>query len=103
MMNPYERHLSVINNQEPDKVDVVFALGLRGGPTHGMLRRLTERGMGITHIVPPYKPMFLRSHVNPFTRILLIPKELLPNGVWRSSISLKPRLVPWIPSLASIR
>jgi hypothetical protein len=33
MMNPYERHLSVINNQEPDNVDVVFALGLRADPT----------------------------------------------------------------------
>lgn len=85
MLTPYERHLTVINNEEPDLVDVVFATGLRGGPTHGLLRRLTARGMGITHIVPPYKPMFFFDHmINPFHKdIIYAQKYYHQNGVWQ--------------------
>jgi len=84
MMNPYERHLAVINNEEPDKVDVVFAAGLRGGPTRGMLRRLTARGMGITHIIPPYKPMFFFDHmINPLLKdIAYTQKSFCQDNVW---------------------
>ena len=84
MMTPYERHLAVINGQEPDRVDVVFATGLRGGPNHGMLRRLTARGMGITHIVPPYKPMFFFDHmINPFVKEVSYSQTFFSqNGVW---------------------
>ena len=84
MMTPFERHLAVINGEEPDRVDVVFATGLRGGPNHGMLRRLTARGMGITHIVPPYKPMFFFDHmINPFVKdVSYSQKYFSQNGVW---------------------
>ena len=57
-MDARERHLAVLQGEEPDKVDIVIAEGLREGPTGGLLRRLSARGVGITHVVPPYKPMF---------------------------------------------
>lgn len=84
MMNPYERHLAVINGDEPDLVDVVFATGLRGGPTNGLVRRLTARGMGITHIVPPYKPMFFFDHmINPYHKdIIYQQRHYCENNVW---------------------
>jgi len=66
-MTPYERHDSVLHGEEPDKVDVEAAAALRLGPEGGWMRRLSERGLGITHIVPPYRPMFLfDTIVNPF-------------------------------------
>ena len=85
MMTPYERHLAVINGEEPDRVDVVFAAGLRGGPNHGMLKRLTARGMGITHIVPPYKPMyFFDFMINPFIEeIAYSQKYFSEDHVWK--------------------
>ncbi len=65
-MNPYERHLALLSGEEPDKVDIIAAEGLRTGPLGGWLRRLSGRGMGITHIVPPYKPMFFYDNwINP--------------------------------------
>lgn len=84
MMNPYERHLAVINGEEPDRVDVVFATGLRVGPTHGIVRRLSERGMGVTHTVPPYKPMFFFDNmINPFDKdINYIQKSYCQNNTW---------------------
>lgn len=84
MLTPYERHLAVINQQEPDRVDVVFADGLREGPTNGVVRRLTQRGMGVTHIVPPYKPMFFFDHmINPFHEdIVYIKKHYCEHNVW---------------------
>lgn len=83
-LTPYERHLAVISGEEPDRVDVVFALGLRSGPTNGMVRRLTDRGMGITHIVPPYKPMFFfDAWINPYHKdIVYSQKHYCQNGVW---------------------
>ncbi len=84
MMTPYERHLAVINGEEPDRVDVQFATGLRGGPNHGMLKRLTARGMGITTIVPPYKPMYFFDHmINPFLKdVSYSQKYYSENGIW---------------------
>lgn len=83
-LTPYERHLAVLNGEEPDRVDVVFATGLRSGPTDGMVRRLTARGMGITHIVPPYKPMFFfDTWVNPYhPDIELSQKYYYRDNVW---------------------
>ncbi len=83
-MTPYERHLAVINGEEPDRVDVVFATGLRSGPNHGMLRRLMARGMGITRIIPPYKPMFFFDHmINPFLKdVSYSQKYYYENGIW---------------------
>jgi hypothetical protein len=65
-------------------VDVVFATGLRAGPTHGMLKRLTARGMGITHIVPPYTPMFFFDHmINPYVKDVVYSQSYFyENGVW---------------------
>jgi hypothetical protein len=84
MMNPYERHLAVINGEEPDRVDIVFAMGLRTGPSRGIVRRLSERGMGITHTVPPYKPMFFFDNmINPFDKdISYIQKSYFENNMW---------------------
>jgi hypothetical protein len=61
-MKPRERHLAVLHGQEPDKVNIVAAEGLRSGPQGGWMRRLAARGLGVTHIVPPYKPMFFFDH-----------------------------------------
>ncbi len=85
MMSPYERHLTVINGEEPDRVDVVFSTGLRGGPNHGMLRGFTERGMGLNHIVPPYKPMFFFDHmINLFIKeISYTQKYFSEDNVWK--------------------
>jgi hypothetical protein len=66
-MTPFERHLAVLRGDEPDRVDVVAAAGLRSGPEGGWMRRLAARGMGITHIVPPFRPMFFfDTIVNPY-------------------------------------
>jgi hypothetical protein len=65
-MHARERHLAVLMGQEPDRVDIVIAEGLRKGPTGGLLRRLSARGVGITHLVPPYRPNFLYDFsINP--------------------------------------
>lgn len=65
-MNPRERHLAVQHGQEPDRVNVIAAEGLRAGPQGGWMRRMQARGMGVTHIVPAYKPFFFYDHwVNP--------------------------------------
>ncbi len=61
-MTPRERHLCVLHGEIPDKPNVATAEGLRSGPPGGWLRRLSARGMTITHIVPPYRPMFFFDH-----------------------------------------
>ncbi len=86
LMTPYERHLAILHNEEPDKVDVVAAAGLRTGPQGGWVRRLMRRGMGVTHIVPPYKPMFFfDTIVNPYVKgIEYSQTYYFENGVWRT-------------------
>ena len=65
-MDARQRHLAVLHGQEPDKVNVAAAAGLREGPKGGWMRRLSARGMCITHILPPYRPMFFYSGmINP--------------------------------------
>jgi hypothetical protein len=65
-MDARERHLAVLHGEEPDKVNVAAAAGLRVGPQGGWMRRLSARGLCITHIVPPYRPMFFfSSMINP--------------------------------------
>jgi hypothetical protein len=68
-MTPFERHRAVLRGEEPDRVDIEAAAALRSGPEGGWMRRMAERGMGITHIVPPYRPMFFfDTIVNPYIR-----------------------------------
>jgi hypothetical protein len=65
-MDARQRHLAVLHGQEPDKVNVAAAAGLREGPHGGWMRRLSARGLCITHILPPYRPMFFYSGmINP--------------------------------------
>ncbi len=61
-MTPRERHLCVLHGETPDKPNVLAADGVRSGPSGGWVRRLSARGMAISHIVPPYRPMFFFDH-----------------------------------------
>ena len=49
----------------------------------GVVRRLAARGLGITHIIPPYKPMFFYDHwINPEVEdIVYIKKYSVEKGV----------------------
>ncbi len=58
-MDARERHLAVLHGEEPDRTNITAAAGLRLPPYGGWLRRLVERGMCETHIVPVHKPFFL--------------------------------------------
>lgn len=84
-MTPYERHQVIIHGQEPDRIAVNFAPGLRKGPTNGMVRRLQKRGMGIMHIVSPYKPTFFYDMiVNPMLpEIVYRATTFKEQGVWK--------------------
>ena len=65
-MDAHERHLAVLHNTEPDKVNILFAEGLRAAPPGAWLNRAIERGVGFSHIIPPYLPMFFYdSIINP--------------------------------------
>ena len=80
-MNPRERYWAVLHGEVPDKVNVIAAEGLRYGPQGGWLRRLRARGMGITHIVPPYKPMFFFDHrINPEIPDIIYSKTWFSEG-----------------------
>jgi len=83
-MTPFERHQAILNGETPDKVDIVVAEGLRTGPQGGWIRRLQERGMGLTHIVPPYKPMFFfDTIVNPYIKdISYSITSYYKDGIW---------------------
>ena len=85
-MTPYERHRAVLQNEKPDKIDVIAAVGLRTGPQGGWIRRLSERGMGLTHIVPPYRPMFFFDMiVNPFIKDITYSQTIaFEDGVWKT-------------------
>lgn len=86
-MTPYERHRAVLNNEQHDRIDVTAAIGLRNGPMGGWERRLTKRGMGVTHIIPPYRPMFFfDTIVNPFLKdVTYIQKTYFENGIWKTA------------------
>jgi len=80
-MNPKERHLAVLMGEEPDKVEITIAEGLRVGPSGGLLRRLSARGAGITHIIPPYRPNFLYDFsINPELEDVIYSKSFYIEG-----------------------
>lgn len=66
-MNAYERFSAIIHGEEPDRVGVMSATGLRVGSQGGVFRRLADRGLCLRDIVPPHTPFFsYPGAANPF-------------------------------------
>ncbi len=82
-MDARDRYLTVLCGQEPDKIPVFASDSLRLGPQGGWLRRLVQRGLGISHIIPPYVPNFISPYsIHPFTTdIRCIEERFLEDGL----------------------
>lgn len=83
-MNAFERHQSIIHGEDPEKVGVMAATGLRTGSQGGIYRRLVPRGLCLRSIVTPHRPSFsFPGNVNPYlSDVIYSQKFYYHEGHW---------------------